>query len=73
MVDNEIIRHLTSPWNSLITLVERKIFVCDFHALNDVTEKDSYPLPHIQDVIDKMEGSKYWTALDAASAYCSMT
>ena len=30
------------------------------------------PLPHIKDVIDKMEGSKYWTTLDAASAYWSM-
>ena len=40
--------------------------------MNDVTKKDTYPLPHIKDVIDKMEGSKYWTTLDAASAYWSM-
>ena len=76
MVDNEIIRHSTSPWNSPIILVKKKDnstrFVCDFRALNDVTKKDSYPLPHIRDVIDKMEGSKYWTTLDAASAYWSM-
>ena len=30
------------------------------------------PLPHIGDVIDKMEGAKYWSKLDAASAYWSM-
>ena len=29
-------------------------------------------IPHIKDVIDKMEGSKYWTTLDAASAFWSM-
>ena len=47
-------------------------FVCDFRGLNDVTKKDNYPLPHIRDVVDKMEGSVFWTTLDAASAYWSM-
>ena len=37
-----------------------------------MTKKDTYPLPHIRDVIDKMHGSTYWTTLDAASAYWSM-
>ena len=47
-------------------------FVCDFRGLNDVTKKDTYPLPHIRDIIDKMHGAKYWTTLDAASAYWSI-
>ena len=47
-------------------------FVCDFRGLNDVTKKDTYPLPHIRDVLDKMHGAKYWSTLDAASAYWSM-
>ena len=47
-------------------------FVCDFRGLNDVTKKDTYPLPHIRDVIDKMQGAIYWTTLNAASAYWSM-
>ena len=47
-------------------------FVCDFRRLNDVSKKDTYPLPHIRDIIDKMDGSKYWTTLDAAGAYWSM-
>ena len=44
-------------------------FVCDFRGLNNATKKDSYPLPHIRDVIDQMEGAKFLTTLDAASAY----
>ena len=47
-------------------------FVCDFRGLNDVTKKDTYPLPHIRDVLDKMHGTRYWSTLDAASAYWSM-
>ena len=46
-------------------------FVCDFRGLNDV-KKDSYPLPHILDVLDAMKGTMYWSTLDAASAYWSM-
>ena len=76
MLDNGIIRPSSSPWNSPIILVKKKDgttrFVCDFRGLNDVTKKDTYPLPHMRDVIDKMAGSKYWTTLDAASAYWSM-
>ena len=47
-------------------------FVCDFPGLNNVMKKDSYPLPHIRDIIDKMQDAKYWTMLDAAGAYWSM-
>ena len=76
MLANDIIRPSESPWNSPIILVKKKDnsmrFVCDFRKLNDVTKKDTYPLPHIKDVLDKMSGSIYWSTLDAASAYWSM-
>ena len=73
MVDNEIIRPSTSPWNSPVILIKEKDsstrLVCDFLALNDIPKKNSHLLPHIRGVIDKMESSKYWTTLDAASIY----
>ena len=47
--------------------------VCmQFPGLNDVIKKDTYPLPHIRDIIDKIHGAKYWTTFDAASAYWSI-
>ena len=76
MYKNNIIRKSCSPWNAPILLVKKKDqsvrFVCDFRALNDITKKDTYPLPQIKDVIDKMQGMKFWTTLDAASAYWSI-
>lgn len=76
MLDNGIIRPSSSPWNAPVILVKKKDgsmrFVCDFRGLNNATKKDSYPLPHIRDVIDKMQGARFWTTLDAASAYWSM-
>ena len=76
MLDNGIIQPSLSPWNAPVILAKKKDdsmrFVCDFRGLNDVTKKDSYPLPHIRDVIDRMEGAQFWTTLDAASAYWSM-
>ena len=76
MLRNGIIRPSSSPWNSPVILVRKKDnslrFVCDFRGLNNVTKKDTYPLPHIRDIIDKMQDAKYWTTLDAAGAYWSM-
>lgn len=76
MLSNHIIRPSKSPWNAPILLVKKKDnstrFVCDFRGLNNTTKKDTYPLPQIKDMIDKMHGMRYWSALDAASAYWSI-
>ena len=45
--------------------------MCDFKGLDDVSKKESYPLPHIRDVIDRMNGTQFWTTLDAVSGYWS--
>ena len=77
MLENGIIRLSNSPWNAPVILVKKKDgslrCVCDFRSLNDVTVKDAYPLPRISEVIDKMDDTKLWITLDAASAYWSVT
>ena len=75
MLKNDIIRPSESPWNCPIILLKRKgksRFVSDFRELNKKTKSDTYPLPNIKDCIERMEGAKYWTTLDAASAYWSV-
>ena len=41
----------------------------DFRALNKVRITDAHPLPHIDDALDKLSGSKWFSCLDLSSGY----
>ena len=41
----------------------------DYRALNDITIKDWYPLPRIEETVNQIRGAKYFTRLDLRFAY----
>ncbi|KAI0993214.1 hypothetical protein K3495_g14970 [Podosphaera aphanis] len=41
----------------------------DYRWLNAMTTKDKYPVPNINDLLDKLRGAKYFRHLDIISAY----
>lgn len=41
----------------------------DFRKLNDLTRKDSYPLPRIDELIDELSEAKICSTWDATSGY----
>ena len=70
MPDQGVIEPSTSPWNSPICLVAKKSgkwrFCIDLHALNLVTRLDSFPLPRIDDTLDRLSNSQFYNTLDMA-------
>ena len=44
-------------------------FCVDYRKLNAVTKKDKYPLPLINEIIDHLDGAKWFTSIDLASGY----
>jgi len=73
MLENDVIQESTSPWSSGIVLVEKKDgtrrFCIDYRRLNHVTIKDAYPLPRIDESLDQLSGSKWFSCLDLSSGY----
>ena len=41
----------------------------DYRALNKSTIKNHFPVPHIKDIFDKLQGSSYFSRIDLKSGY----
>ena len=73
MLDRGVIKPCQSSWANPAVLVTKKDgttrFCVDYRKLNDVTKKDAYPLPRIDDMLDALRGSMYFSTLDLYSGY----
>lgn len=73
MVTNGIISPSNSPWAAPVVIVKKSDgsprFCIDYRRLNSITEKDVYPLPRIDDVIERLNGSRIFSKLDLRSGY----
>ena len=68
-----IISESQSDYASPIVLVKKKDgdtrFCVDFRKLNEITVKDSYPMPYIDEQLERLGGNRFFTSLDLNSAY----
>lgn len=76
MLKDDIIEESTSEWSSPILLVPKKSesdqkwrLVIDFRKLNENIVDDKFPLPNINDILDSLSGSIYFTHLDLQQGY----
>ena len=72
--ENDIIEKCSSPWNFPLVCVWKKekqeIRVCmDFRQLNKVTLRPAFPMPNVDDMLNTLNGAKYFTTIDLGNAY----
>jgi len=73
MQEHGIVEPAASTWASNVVLVKKKDgslrFCIDYRRLNEVTYKDSYPLPLIDNCLNALSGSSWYSTLDLRSGY----
>ncbi|MCO5579331.1 hypothetical protein L7F22_033186 [Adiantum nelumboides] len=73
LVEKGVVRPSSSPFCSPVLLMQKKdsaYRMCvDYRALNRITIKNRFPVPRVEDLFDKLQGSTYFSRIDLKSGY----
>ncbi|XP_056697177.1 uncharacterized protein [Spinacia oleracea] len=73
LLEKGYIRPSVSPWGAPVLFVRKKdgsMRLCiDYRELNNVTVKNRYPLPRIEDLFDQLKGVGIFSKIDLRSGY----
>ena len=73
LVQQGLVEPTDSAWSSPVVLVRKKDqswrLCVDYRRLNSVTKRDAFPLPRIDDSLDSLSGSVFFSTLDLLSGY----
>lgn len=78
MLSLGVIEESSFPWASTLVLVPKKNalgeilevrFCVDYRKLNSVTVTDPYPLPRMDDLIERLSQAKFISIIDLKNAY----
>ena len=73
LLATKVIHTSHSSWSAPIIVVPKgdggKCLVIDYRALNKVTRKFTWPMPKVEDIFSKLNGTTYFTTLDLRAGY----
>ncbi|XP_040195045.1 uncharacterized protein LOC120928035 [Rana temporaria] len=73
MLELGVIEPSASPWASPVVLVPKRDgttrFCVDYRRLNDCTVTDAYPMPRVDELLDKIAQGQYLTTIDLCKGY----
>ena len=73
MLRSGIIKPATGEWSAPVVIVKKKdgsLRLCvDFRKLNQESQMDAYPMPRVDDIIDRLGKAKYFSTLDLTKGY----
>jgi len=73
MLRHDIIEPAASPWASNVVLAKKADgslrFCVDYRQLNELTYKDSHPLPRISSCIEALGGAEFLSTIDMSSGF----
>jgi hypothetical protein len=76
LLEQGFVRPSASPWGSPVLFMEKKDgtkrMCIDYRTLNSMTIKNKYPLPRIEDLLDRLKKAKFFSKIDLRSGYHQM-
>jgi len=72
-MEKGFIRPSSSPWGAPVLFVKKNdcsMWLCiDYRGINNITIKDKYPLPRIDELLDQLRGVSCFSKIDLAPGY----